>query len=268
MVETETKYLAPRVYSLNQRGVPSNEAPLQDAAAAAARLLAPPSCRQLLVIPELEVGGVRPDLWIGCLDEESFAQRARAGIEPCTAPLPLSIANVLRRLGGTATIDRLASPSRRLGDRSRVLRGISELVERGLAVREEGGIRLSGAWTAAQAEGVAVEVKMDQWRKALRQVQMWRRFVNGAWMVFPDSYLRAVPRQRPGTRGIGLATVNEGGELRVIRRPRLVIGQSSARTVLEEHLYARWLAEGLDKRARAIERGSIKRRHRGRVTAV
>jgi hypothetical protein len=258
-VETEIKYLAPRTYSSNQRGVPRDEARLQQITAAAAQLLAPPSCRHLLVVPELEVGGVRPDFWIGCIDEHNFAKRAQAGMKPCTAPLPLTVALELRRLGGVATINRLAASSRRLGDRSRVLRGIGQLVERGLAVREEEGVRLSPAWVPAQARGVAVEVKVDQWRKALRQIQMWRRFVNGAWMVFPDSYLSSVPRQRPGTRGIGLATV-QGEELKVVRRPRLIVGQSSGRTVLEEHLYARWLAEGFDQRVRLRKRGSVRPR--------
>lgn len=247
MPKPEIRYLAPRSYAVNQRGVPSVEAPLQEAAAAAARALAPSDCRQLLVIPELEVHGVRPDLWIGCVDERNFLRRARLGIEPCTAPLPLSIAVEIRRRGGAATVDRLASSNGPLGDRSRVLRGVALLVERGLAVREEGEVRLVSAWAPARAEGVAVETKVGQWRRALRQVQMWRRFVNGAWMVFPASYLSAVPRQRPGMRAIGLATV-DGGSLAVIRRPRLTVGQPFARAVLEEHLYLRWLAEGLDSR--------------------
>jgi hypothetical protein len=242
MVETKIKRLAERTYSPRQRGVPSLEAPLQDAAARAARLLAPRGCRELLVIPELEVGGVRPDLWIGCVDERNFKQRSAAGIAPCTAPQPLAIAHEVRRLGGIASIEQLTSSAQRLGERPRVLRGISELVERGIAVREDGEVRLVGAWRPADAEGVAVEAKIGQWRRALRQIQMWRHFVNGAWVVFPESYLASVPRQRPGTRAIGLATV-EGDSLRVIRRPRLIVGQPLARALLEEHLYGRWLTE-------------------------
>lgn len=256
MVETKVKRLAERTYSPRQRGVPSLEAPLQDAAARAARLLAPRGCRELLVIPELEVGGVRPDLWIGCVDEEIFRKRSAMGISPCTAPYPLAIAHELRRLGGSARIERLSSLSRQLGERPRILRGVAELVERGIAVREEGEVRLVNGWRPAGAEGVAVEAKVGQWRKTFRQVQMWRRFVNGAWMVFPDSYLGSVPRQRPGMRAIGLATV-EGEDLRVIRRPRLIVGQPLARALLEEHLYGRWLAEGLG-------RGRRSRQHVGR----
>lgn len=243
MGATEIKYLAPRTYSSNQRGVPREEARLQKVTAAAARALAPPGCQKLLVVPELEVSGVRPDFWIGCIDEQCFVQRAQVGLKPCTAPLPLSIALELRRLGGTATIERLSSPSRRLGDRRRVLRGVRQLTERGLAQRGERTVQLSSNWTPARAQGIAVEVKLDQWRKAVRQIQMWRRFVNGAWMIFPDSYLSSVPRQRPGTRGIGLATV-QAEELKVIRKPRLIVGQPSGKVVLEEYLYARWLAEG------------------------
>jgi hypothetical protein len=265
MAKPATRYFAARSYSLNQRGVPSVEAPLQEAAAASARVLAPSDCRQLLVIPELEVHGVRPDLWIGCVDERSFLKRARLGIEPCTAPLPLSIAVEIRRRGGAMTIDRLAPPNGPLGDRSRVLRGVADLVERGLVVREEGDVRLAPGWASARAEGVAIETKIGQWRRALRQVQMWRRFVNGAWMVFPASYLPAVPRQRPGTRAIGLATV-DGESLEVIRRPRLTVGQPFPKAVLEEHLYLRWLAEGFDKRSSHRKRSPARSRDRAAIS--
>jgi len=258
MVETKIKRLAERSYSPRQRGVPSLEAPLQNAAARAAGLLAPRGCREVLVIPELEVGGVRPDLWIGCVDEESFKKRSAGGIAPCTAPHPLAIAFELRCLGGSARIERLSTSARQLGERPRILRGLAELVERGIAVREEGEVRLVSGWAPAGAEGVAVEAKVGQWRKALRQVQMWRRFVNGAWMVFPSSYLGSVPRQRPGTRAIGLAAV-EGDELRVIRRPRLTVGQPMARALLEEHLYGRWLAEGLGRERRSRQHAGRKR---------
>ncbi len=242
MVEAKVKRLAEREYAPRQLGVPSVEAPLHEAVVRDASLLARRGCHELLVIPELEVAGVRPDVWIGSVDEESFTTRRAARIRPCTAPYPLAIAYELRRLGGTATVERLASPGLRLGERPRVQRGVGDLVERGIARREEGVVRLVEAWTPAKAEGVAVEAKVGQWRKTLRQVQMWRRFVNGAWMVFPDSYLGSIPRQRPGTRSIGLATVR-GGELRIIRRPRLVAGRPRARQLLEEHLYARWLEE-------------------------
>ena len=265
MVETKIKRLAGRTYSPRQRGVPSLEAPLQGAAARAAGLLAPRGCRELLVIPELEVGGVRPDLWIGCVDEESFRKRSAMGIAPCTAPYPLAIAHELRRLGGSARIERLSSQARQLGERPRILRGVAELVERGIAVREEGEVRLVSGWRPAGAEGVAVEAKVGQWRKTLRQVQMWRRFVNGAWMVFPDSYLGSVPRQHRGTRAIGLATV-EGEDLRVIRRPRLIVGQPLARALFEEHLYGRWLAEGLGRGRRTRQR--VDRRRRGKPASI
>jgi hypothetical protein len=243
MVETKVRRLAEREYAPRQLGVPSLEAPLHEAVVRDAQLLAPRGCRELLVIPELEVAGVRPDAWIGCVDEDNFRARRDGGLAPCTAPHPLAIALETRRLGGSATVERLSSAGPHLGERPRVLRGIGELVERGIAEREGAEVRLVDVWTAAGAEGVAIEAKVGQWRKTLRQVQMWRRFVNGAWMVFPDSYLGSIPRQRPGTRGIGLATV-DGGELRIIRRPRLVAGRPGARVLLEEHLYARWLVEG------------------------
>ena len=105
---TEITKLSARPYDPNERGIPAAEAPLQEAAAAAASQLAPPGYRQLTVIPELELGGMRPDLWIGYFDDGLFEARIEAGIEPCTAPYPLAIATELRGQGGSAAVSRLA----------------------------------------------------------------------------------------------------------------------------------------------------------------
>lgn len=231
----------PRTYSRGQRGVPILEAPLQEAAVAAADQFAPTEFDLLVVIPELEIAGMRPDLWIGHFDEDVFRARLDADIQACTAPYPLAIALILRRLGPT-TIDRLCQPSGGLGDRRRVQRGVTELVERGVAVREEDAIVLSPLYRSAEARGVAVEAKVNRWRKAARQAQMWRRFVSGTWLMFPTSYLSSVPRQAPAIRGMGLA-VFDGEEASVIRRPRLTRGRAYGQLVLEEHIYARWRAE-------------------------
>lgn len=240
----EITELGPRTYSPTQRGIPSAEAPLHEAAIAAAEMLAPPDCERLMVIPELEVCGMRPDLWIGCFDDEQFCRRVEAGIEACTAPYPLAIAHELRRLGGTSSIERLCAPARQLGDRRRVLRGLVELAERGLVQRDDGMVALSPAWSPAEARGVGVEAKVGRWRKAVRQVQMWRPYLNGAWLVFPSSYLVHVPRQREALRSMGIAVVDEEGT-RIVRRPRLTVGRTYSRALLEEHLYARWRTETL-----------------------
>jgi hypothetical protein len=231
--------LTPRQYSPKQRGVPLAEAQLHAAALAAAQTLAPPDCPHLIVIPELEVGGMRPDLWIGYFDDEQFQARVEAGIEPCTAPYPLKVAHELRRLGGLCSLERLCSPARGLGGRRRVMRGLAELVERGLAERNEGAVMLNAAWTPAQAHGVGVEAKVGRWRKAVRQVQMSGAFLNGAWLVFPSSYLPHFPRGQKALRNLGVAIV-ENETLKVVRKPRLRSGRNGNQALLEEHLYVRW----------------------------
>jgi hypothetical protein len=192
---------------------------------------------------------MRPDLWIGCFEDQKFCRRAEAGIEACTAPYPLAIAHELRRLGGTSSIERLCAPARRLGERRRILRGLAELAERGLAQREEGMVALNAAWIPAEARGVGVEAKVGRWRKAVRQVQMWRPYLNGAWLIFPSSYLAHVPRQREALRSMGIAVVDEEGT-QIVRRPRLTVGRTYSRALLEEHLYARWRAEALARAER------------------
>jgi hypothetical protein len=244
MAAVEITELAPRAYSPAQRGIPSIEAPLHEAAVAAAETLAPPGCEHLMVIPELEVCGMRPDLWVGYFNDEQFCRRAEAGIEACTAPYPLAIAHELRRLGGMSSIERLCTPTRQLGERRRILRGLAELVERGLVQRDGGMVALNAAWIPAEARGVGVEAKVGRWRKAVRQVQMWRPYLNGAWLVFPSSYLASVPRQREAIRSIGIAVVDEES-MHIVRRPRLTVGRTYSRLLLEEHLYARWRTEAL-----------------------
>lgn len=242
MARTAVTHLAPRTYSPNQRGVPAAEAPLQEAAAGAAALLAPTGCQGLFVIPELELLGARPDLWIGSFDEGIFRRRVDAGLEACTAPYPLAVAQTLRRLGGEASLEELCSSAHRLGERRRIQRGVSELVDRGLAFRDDNAVILSAVFSPANARGVGVEAKTGRWRKAVRQVQMSASLLNGAWLVFPSSYLPHVPRQEAAMRGVGIAVV-EDGVAHVVRRPRFRVGRPGPRMLLEEHLYARWRAE-------------------------
>lgn len=240
-------HLSPREYSPKQRGVPGPEAALHKAASASANLFAPPDWGKLVVIPELDIGGIRPDLWIGSFNEKVFRRRLDAGLGACTAPYALGIVRALRRLGGEASIDQLASRALRLGERRRIQRGVSDLVDRGLAERDNGSVLLHPRFVVADARGVGVEAKLGRWRKAVRQVQMWRTALNGAWLLFPESYLGQVPRQRPGMRSIGLAVADESGTVSIVRRPRLTTGPSVGRLLAEEHLYARWVDESNSK---------------------
>jgi hypothetical protein len=251
-------HLSPREYSPKQRGVPGPEAALHEAASTSAKLFAPPDWGKLVVIPELDIGGFRPDLWIGSFDERVFKRRLDAGLGACTAPYPLAIVRALRRLGGEASINQLTSRALHLGERRRIQRGVSELVDRGLAERDNGSVLLHSRFVLADARGVGVEAKVGRWRKAVRQVQMWRTALNGAWLLFPESYLGQVPRQRPGTRSIGLAVADESGTVSIVRRPRLTSGPSLGRLLTEEHLYARWVDES--KRKPTQRRGNAVRR--------
>ena len=180
---------------------------------------------------------------------QSSGEDSMQASEACTAPYPLAVAGALRRLGGLASVDELASPSLRLGERRRIQRGVSDLVERGLALRDNGTVVLSPTFKPANVRGVGVEAKMGRWRKAVRQTQMWRHAVNGAWLLFPATYLTHVPRQRPGMRSLGLAAMEETGAISVIRQPRLTVGRPATQMLAEEHLYARWRSEAARKPA-------------------
>ncbi len=108
-----------------------------------------------------------------------------------------------------------------------------------------------------------VEAKLNNWRRAVRQVQSWEGYVDAAWLAFPDAYLRHMPRTPP-LRRFGLITV-ENGQARIVRRPSGVRANGVRHVLMEQHLYARWLAATQRKQGRAPGRVGQAVRGRGRA---
>jgi hypothetical protein len=197
----------------------------------------------LLIIGELALGHGRPDVTAAAVDSHAWRARERAGIEPITAPLPLAVAYALEGLSGPGTLAelRLALPRH---SAAAVNKGVRELARRGWLASSKGDLLVLERRTKPRLAAVAaVEAKVDNWRRAARQAVAWINHVDAAWLAFPKSYLRNVPRRDPYIARLGLITV-EGAATRgqSVRRPRSAKARGVQRRITEEQIYARWLA--------------------------
>lgn len=239
-------------------GAPVAEAELHAAVPELGASLLPqtPSADERLVIAhELTLGHVRPDVVAAAVDLDVWHRRTAAGLAPCTAPLPLRMSLVLRSLGNQATVDELVGASGEI-DRARVRGAITELVGRGWVRRADGHVELSDAYRRAVRMATAVEAKVSNWRRAVRQAQGLEGAFDGIWLAFPRSYLGNVPREPAGLRRFGLIAV-ESGTATSVRRPRGRRPTELSRALTEEYLFARWRSEQGSQR-----RGEVRRRRR------
>jgi hypothetical protein len=196
----------------------------------------------LVIIGELVLGSGRADVAVAKIDLRGWRARARAGVGPLTAPLPLAVAVALERAGGRGSLADLRRALPRHPPRS-VAKGARELARAGwLGADASGELVLERRTRPAMSSVAAVEAKVDNWRRAARQAIAWINLVDAAWLAFPDAYLRNVPRRDPYLSRLGLIGVDPGGAGRAVRRPRSARARGLARRMTEEQVYARWLA--------------------------
>jgi hypothetical protein len=196
---------------------------------------------KLLVAQELVLPYGRPDVVAAAVDATVWRMWQRKDIEPCTAPLPIATALALARLGGRARIDDLLHTSAGRAERTRVRGALAALGARRWVDRDDDMFVLRFTPGAALRSVSAVEAKLNNWRRAVRQVQSWEGQVDAVWLAFPAPYLPNVPRTQP-LRRFGLIRV-DGNEARIVRRPTGPRSKGVRRTLTEQYLYARWLAE-------------------------
>lgn len=221
--------------------MPIDELALHDAVAQTepGLLLAAPVTGVVMIALELPLASGRPDVVIADVDIATMASRRRAGLAPCTAPWPAAVALAVRQLGGAASVDLVARRLRQAGparvrSAARVLTGHGILSDSSTAE-----LQLSTEWSPSLIRVAAVEAKLRDWPRAVRQAQKWETSVDGAWLAFPRQYLRRVPRE-PGLRRFGLLAVSDA-TASPTRRPRAAMADPLRRVLLEEALYARWL---------------------------
>jgi hypothetical protein len=239
--------LAPVLDRSGQRGVPSpeREGPIHEAVAALGRELLPKGAPRgtLLLIPELVLGPGRPDIAVAVVDQRGWRARARAGVSPLTAPLPLAVACALETAGQGASLAELRRALPR-HPRASVAKGLRELARAGwLADPSAERLSLVHQSRPRLLALAAVEAKVDNWRRAARQAVTWVNQVDAAWLAFPAPYLRNVPRRDPYLSRLGLIGVDATERLAVpVRRPRSARARGLRRRISEEQVYARWLA--------------------------
>lgn len=232
--------LPPETTTARTLGIPIREAEVHEAVAAVAGdlLRKPAADADVVVAQELALAYGRPDIVAASVELGQFRGWRAKRVTPCTAPIALATALALSKLGGEATLDDL---SRRTdaASRSRIRRSVATLVELGW-VRRRGAmlvLRLSPGSALRTASGV--EAKLNNWRRAVQQVQSWEPYVDAAWLAFPASYLKHVPRTTP-LRRFGLISVDDGATS-IIRRPSGRRASGVRHVLMEQHLYARWL---------------------------
>lgn len=232
--------LPPDTATARTLGIPIREAELHAAVEAVAGDLLPKSAAEadLVIAQELELAYGRPDIIAASLDLAQFRRWRDKRIAPCTAPLALGAALALSDLGGRATLDELVACDGATA-RPRLRRSISTLADLGW-IRRRGDrfeLRLVPGEGLCAASGV--EAKLNNWRRAVRQVQSWEPYVDAVWLAFPAAYIKHVPRTTP-LRRFGLIAV-DSDKASIIRRPRGTRARGVRHMVMEQHVYARWL---------------------------
>jgi hypothetical protein len=197
----------------------------------------------LLIIGELVLGSGRPDVAVAAIDQRVWQARARTGIEPVTAPLPLAVACALERMSGQGSLAELRRALPRYPTAS-VSKGVRALARAGwLASDDPDNLKLERRTRPGMVAVAAVEAKIDNWRRAARQAIAWVNQVDAAWLAFPDVYLRNVPRRDPYLSRLGLIGVDGAtGAAVAVRRPRSARARGLGRRLTEEQVYARWFA--------------------------
>jgi hypothetical protein len=227
-------------------GRPKLEANLQDVVAELGAELLPPRGREIpghsiVIAHELVFPYGRPDIVVAAVELDVWRRRRRAGIAPCTAPAALGVAINLRDLGGAATVEQLSD----LAPMARVRAGIRTLVRlRWVRVRRD-TVTLAEATRDSVGAMAGVEVKLNNWRRAVAQVQSWESLVDASWIAFPRNYLSHVP-SGPALQRLGLIGV-ENSEPVIVRRARARRSGGLRVALADEFLFARWMAE-LDAR--------------------
>lgn len=184
-------------------GVPIHETALVRAVASRMRTLSPPGPgRSLFIIFEPDIGLGRPDLVVLSIS----AQALRAYIERGLRLPSLAAAKVL--VGGP--------DARHLGVSSAYARSLFKQLQKSGWTRRA----VSASQNAVHAS-LSIEVKVRDWRRALRQVTKFRFATDSSAIALPDSQTPLVNASSLDRYGIGLIAVgNNKAEWREHPAPR------------------------------------------------
>jgi hypothetical protein len=149
-------------------------------------------------------------------DPKGLKGRRDAGIRPTDDLLALRVILACRRAArSTGDLASLLGFSD-----SGIRRAVQVAYETG-ALNPEGGRRhrTHPAWRPAAGRLVAVELKRSDWRRAANQVWAYMCWANAAWVVLGQRPPRSAADGLSDS-GVGLAYLDEEGELRIVLRAK------------------------------------------------
>lgn len=151
----------------------------------------------------------------------ALAIREEVGIGPICSPLRVRTLDLL----ATKQIKRIDTLARRLGSSETSLRKstLVPLAEDGLIQLSGGRVHSTGIWVPLGEAVTAVELKLSKWRSALRQADNFGLSADYSWVVLDEDRSKPARRSKEIFRalGVGLATADGAGEIRIAVRPRL-----------------------------------------------
>lgn len=185
------------------------------------------------------------DLVAARFEWNAVERRLGQGYGPIVQPLRVRalVATPRQRVIRTSTL------ARRLHTRPEALMRstLRPLLEQGYVEISGDRVRRSNAWQPVVRSLTAIELKRDNWRCALRQADNAQISADRAWVVLDHHRVGPAEASRDlfHDYGVGLATVNRTGRLRVHLRPRQSASEAWYRAWMGELVWAQWLQQSL-----------------------
>ena len=198
----------------------SREIDMTDGAARSLPGLLRLSSEELVVAQEMRGAVGILDLVAAVLDCKVLQERSDAGLPPVVLPLRVQVLDLLRQHGRL----RVGNIARLLGTAPESLAKstLNPLLDGGY-LEIDAGLILPGSWQPVARRLVAVELKLKNWRRALRQADNAALSADAAWVVLDAT--KAGPAKRSlaafQARGVGLALLEPDGRLQPLLRPAL-----------------------------------------------
>jgi hypothetical protein len=153
-----------------------------------------------------------------CLD--GIALRDALSLEPICSPLRIRVLDLL----SSNRIKRVETLAKQIGSPEASLRRstLEPLAEIGLLELSGKKIQSTGLWTPLGETIIAIELKLDKWRSALRQADNFSLSADHSWVVLDQERSQSAQQSREAfkTTGVGLATTDSDGQLKIFTRPK------------------------------------------------
>ena len=173
--------------------------------------LFPSGDRSLWTAGSLPIGGGMPDIVVVTCEPQVFAVTQ--------VEMPNEHLLAYLRVVGRARIETIAKRMER--SQEIIVRCLDGLVEVEIIKNDSGVFSLSPIWRDILPDIVTIEVKVKNWRKAVTQASRNRIFAHSSYVALPISLADRVKSESIFSQlGIGLLSVDDHHEVRILRRAR------------------------------------------------